>query len=131
MQLLGSYHYDLYSLAEEIPSLESYSMSSPPCIPSGQVELVHSPFPPPAMSANPPVAPVMSLEDSPSVFDILNVFRHQWFLNRDHLLANILSMQKDNNGKIFWVDFLPTFHMHLMQQAIALLPPLCHKAKGK
>src|SRR6266850_5722307 len=53
-------------------------------------------------------------EDGPSVFDILNMFRHRWFLNRDHLLANILSAQKDDAGNIIWVDFLPPFHTHLM-----------------
>jgi len=53
-------------------------------------------------------------EDGPSVFDILNMFRHWWFLNRDHLLANILSAQKDDAGNIIWVDFLPPFHTHLM-----------------
>src|SRR6267142_2275018 len=36
------------------------------------------------------------LNDGPSVFDILNVFRRRWFLHRDHLLANILSAQKDD-----------------------------------
>jgi len=51
--------------------------------------------------------PCELLEDSPSIFDVLNVFRCQWFLNRDHLLANILSAQKDDTGNIFWVDFLP------------------------
>jgi len=72
-----------------------------------------------------------SLKDGPSVFDILNVFRRQWFLNRDHLLANILSAQKDDAGHIVWVDFLPPFHTHLVQRALALLPPLCPAAKGK
>jgi len=75
--------------------------------------------------------PHNSLEDGPSVFDVLNVFKCWWFLNRDHLLANILSAQKDNAGNIIWVDFLPPFHMHLMQWALALLPPLCPVAKGK
>jgi hypothetical protein len=83
------------------------------------------------MSANPPVAPVVPLEDGPSIFDVLNMFRHWWFLNRDHLLANILSAQKDNDSKIFWVDFPPAFHMHLVEWAIALLPPLCPMVKGK
>src|SRR6266850_1630887 len=54
------------------------------------------------------------LDDGPSVFDVLNVFRHQWFLHRDHLLANILSVQKDDAGNIVWVDFLPPFHTHLV-----------------
>src|SRR6266850_1913011 len=53
-----------------------------------------------------------SLKDGPSVFDILNVFRRRWFLNRDHLLVNILSAQKDDAGHIVWVDFLPPFHTH-------------------
>jgi len=30
-----------------------------------------------------------------------------------------------------WVDFQPTFHTHLVQQALALLPPFCPIAKGK
>src|SRR6266850_6723933 len=71
------------------------------------------------------------LDDGPSIFDILNVFRRQWFLHRDHLLANILSAQKDDAGNIVWVDFLPPFHTHLVRRAFALLPPLCPEAKGK
>src|SRR6266850_3545218 len=71
------------------------------------------------------------LDDGPSVFDVLNMFRHWWFLHRDHLLANILLVQKDDTGNIVWVDFLPPFHMHLVQRALALLPPLCPKVKGK
>src|SRR5882672_4748852 len=70
-------------------------------------------------------------EDGPSIFDVLNVFRRQWFLHRDHLLANILSAQKDDAGHIVWVDFLPPFHTHLVRRALALLPPLCPEAKGK
>jgi hypothetical protein len=34
----------------------------------------------------------------PSVFDVLNIFRSRWFLNRDHLIANILSVQKAEDG---------------------------------
>src|SRR6267142_1156683 len=71
------------------------------------------------------------LDDGPSVFDVLTVFRCWWFLHRDHLLANILSAQKDDAGNIVWVDFLPPFHTHLVRRALALLPPLCPKAKGK
>ena len=71
------------------------------------------------------------LENGPFVFDVLNMFRHWWFLHRDHLLANILSAQKDNASSIIWVDFLPPFHTHLVQWALALLPPLCPVAKGK
>jgi hypothetical protein len=67
----------------------------------------------------------------PSVFDILNVFRSRWFLNRDHLIANVLSAQKAEDGRYTWVDFLPPFHTHLVQRARTLLPPLCPVAKGK
>jgi hypothetical protein len=49
----------------------------------------------------------------------------------DHLIANILSAQKDERGKISWVDFQPIFHMHLIQRALTLLPALCPVAKGK
>src|SRR6267142_5280380 len=71
------------------------------------------------------------LDDSPSVFNVLNMFRHRWFLHRDHLLANILLAQKDDAGNIVWVDFLPPFHTHLVQRALSLLPPLCPVAKGE
>ena len=66
-----------------------------------------------------------------SVFDVLNVFRSRWFLNRDHLIANVLSAQKAEDGQYTWVDFLPPFHTHLVQRARTLLPPLCPVAKGK
>ena len=34
-------------------------------------------------------------------------------------------------ARFSWVDSLPTFHTHLVQWAIALLPPLCPVVKGK
>ena len=85
----------------------------------------------------PPVAetiPSIPLEleiDNPSIFDVLNIFRCHWFLNRDHLITNCLSSQKDESNRIFWVAFQPTFHMHLVQQALTLLPPSCPVEKGK
>src|SRR5882672_2435502 len=101
-------------------------LSTPPCpLKRAQASTVS----PPATTGLSP--PSQELEDSPSVFNVLNVFRHQWFLHRDHLTANILSVQVDEHGHFTWVDFLPTFHMHLVQQALALLPPLCPVAKGK
>jgi hypothetical protein len=36
-----------------------------------------------------------------SIFDILNIFHHQWFLSVDHLRANVLLAQKAKSGKIF------------------------------
>src|SRR6267142_2403018 len=103
---------------------------SPPAAPPAKRSKPAPPSPP-ALGPPPPPSVREMEEDGPSVFDVLNVFRRRWFLNRDHLLANILSAQKDDAGNIFWVDFLPPFHTHLVQWAIALLPPLCPMAKGK
>src|SRR6267142_1078423 len=103
---------------------------SPPATPPAK-QLKLAPPSPPALGPPPPPSIREMEEDGPSIFDILNVFRCQWFLNRDHLLANILSVQKDDAGKIFWVDFLPPFHTRLMHRALALLPPLCPVVKGK
>src|SRR6267142_944144 len=89
---------------------------------------------PPSPPAPGPICPPskgVEEDDSPSVFEVLNLFRHRWFLNRDHLIANVLSAQKDESGHIVWVDFLPMFHTHLIWQALALCPPLCPIAKGK
>src|SRR6267142_498336 len=102
---------------------------SPPASPPAK-RLKLAPPSLPAPGPPPPPSVHEMEEDGPSVFDVLNVFRRQWFLNRDHL-ANILSAQKDDAGNIVWVDFLPPFHMHLVQWALALLPPLCPAAKGK
>ena len=57
-----------------------------------------------------------------SVFGVLNTFRRRWFLSRDHLLANAISDQKAEDGKITWVEFTPSFHSHLVKCAIALVP---------
>src|SRR6267142_2544527 len=67
---------------------------------------------------NPVAQPLGSLEtpeDGLSVFDVLNMFRHQWFLHWDHLIANILSTQKDNSRWFTWVNFQAPFHTHLVQ----------------
>src|SRR6267142_3093558 len=88
------------------------------------------PLPPLSAMALPPV-PLVAPDEGPSVFQVLNIFRHCWFLNRDHLIANILSTQKDESDRIFWVDFQSAFHTHLVQWALTLLPPLCLVAKGK
>ena len=36
-----------------------------------------------------------------SVFDILNIFRKRWFLERDNLIHHILCAQKAKDGSIF------------------------------
>src|SRR5487761_962340 len=66
-----------------------------------------------------------------SVFEVLNIFRRQWFLNRDHLISKVLSAQKDSLGNVTWVDFDPIFHTSLVRRALTLLPPLCPMAKRK
>ena len=61
--------------------------------------------------------PVVSDDRKLSLFDILNIFQTHWFLNWDHLIANTLSAQKDDEGHYSWVDFQPPFHTHLVQRA--------------
>ena len=64
----------------------------------------------------------MSLPADPSVFDILNLFWHHWFLLRDWLVSLIASAQQTDGSSIDWVKFLPTAHSHLVQCAIKLAP---------
>ncbi|KAH9979293.1 hypothetical protein BGW80DRAFT_1248667 [Lactifluus volemus] len=64
-----------------------------------------------------------------SVFDILNTFRRRWFLSVDNLRAKALSAQKAEDGKIFWVEFAPQFHAHLVKCAVALVPRPIDKVK--
>jgi len=60
-----------------------------------------------------------------SVFNMLNLFRAHWFLNRDHLLSLVVFAQKaDNGNNISWVEFAPQTHSHLVRQAITLAPAL-------
>ena len=47
----------------------------------------------------------------------------------DHLRTAVLSAQKDKAGKIFWVEFTPHFHAHLIKCAVALVPHPLHKVK--
>jgi hypothetical protein len=64
-----------------------------------------------------------------SVFDILNIFCRCWFLSVDHLRANALSAQKAESRKIFWIEFAPHFHSHLVKCAAALVPHPLMKVK--
>ena len=66
-----------------------------------------------------------------SVFDILNIFRRRWFLSRSHLLTNVISAQKAEDGNISWVEFSSPFHAHLVKCAIALVPHPVPVAKVK
>jgi hypothetical protein len=57
-----------------------------------------------------------------SMFDILNTFHHCWFLSVDHLRAQAQKAQKAKDGNIFWVEFAPPFHTHLVKCAVAPVP---------
>ena len=106
------------------------TLSSPPPSKRAKETPPSPPAPPPPPASSPPTSgPGDGME--PSVFDVLNIFRSRWFLNRDHLIVNVLSAQKAEDGQYTWVDFLSPFHTHLVQQARTLLPPLCPMAKGK
>ena len=65
----------------------------------------------------------MRLSNDPSVFDIVNLFRLRWFLNRDWLLSFVASAQRSESGRIEWVEFLPNGHVHLVRSAFKLVPP--------
>jgi hypothetical protein len=44
----------------------------------------------------------------------------------DHLRTTVLLAQKAEDGKIFWVEFTPQFHTHLVKCAVVLVPhPVC------
>jgi len=69
-----------------------------------------------------PIATAPSVEDTLSVFDILNIFRRRWFLSRQHLVDSVLSAQKNEDGTHSWVEFSPQFHSHLVKCTVALVP---------
>jgi hypothetical protein len=47
----------------------------------------------------------------------------------DHLRAQALLAQKAEDGKIFWAEFTPPFHTHLVKCAVVLVPWLIEKVK--
>jgi hypothetical protein len=69
-----------------------------------------------------PKKKVLSESSDLSVFDILNIFHHRWFLSVDSLRAQALLAQKAEDGNILWVEFSPQFHAHLVKSAITLVP---------
>ena len=71
----------------------------------------------------------LPLNDDLSVFDIQNIFCRRWFLSRAHLLTNVISAQKDEDGNISWVEFTPQYHFHLVKCAVALVPHPVLKVK--
>ncbi|KAH9979259.1 hypothetical protein BGW80DRAFT_1454931 [Lactifluus volemus] len=75
------------------------------------------------------LAGALTANDELSVFDIHNIFRRRWFLSRDHLMTNVVSAQKAEDGKLFWVEFTPPYHAHLVKCAVALVPRPLQKVK--
>ena len=106
-------------------------MYSPERIPSPAPQDIHMTSTSPSVSSGSDQATVKGgakSKRSPSenaklsVFDILNIFCHCWFLSRACLLANTISAQKDEDGNISWVEFTPPYHSHLVKCAVALVP---------
>ena len=64
-----------------------------------------------------------------SVFDILNIFCWRWFLLTNQLETHIFLAQKAEDRKIFWVEFSPQFHTHLVKCTVALVPHPIQKVK--
>src|SRR6266850_688739 len=91
---------------------------SPPVFSLPNKKLKMTPLSPPAPGPICPPSKEVEEDDGPSVFEVLNLFRQRWFLNQDHLIANVLSTQKDESSHIAWVDFLPAFHTHLVRRAL-------------
>jgi hypothetical protein len=69
-------------------------------------------------------------EDSElSIFNILNIFQCHWFLSVAHLWAQALLAQKADDRNIFWVEFTPQFHAHLVKCTVVLVPRPISKVK--
>jgi hypothetical protein len=82
----------------------------------------------------PQIGRISSKKTSPrkvehSVFDILNIFHHYWFLSRPNLLSNVILAQKTEDGNFSWVEFSPQYHSYLVKCAIALEPHPVQKVK--
>jgi hypothetical protein len=63
--------------------------------------------PPYLIKVGPPKKKALPENMELSVFDILNIFHHHWFLSQDHLRAQALSAQKAKDGNLIWVEFTP------------------------
>ena len=101
--LLTSYHHHLsmstpsvpyltFGSAPRTPTPHRLTLSSPPP-PKRAKKTAHPPPAPPPPPAPSPPTPGPGDGVEPSVFDVLNVFRSHWFLNRDHWIVNVLSAQ--------------------------------------
>jgi hypothetical protein len=88
--------------------------------------LVTVPYKATVPTMSPPSAAPAAIPSAsePSVFDLLNALRRQWFLSQDHLLSNALSIQRAKDGSFTWVEFTPQFHSSLIQDALRVLKDL-------
>ena len=81
------------------PFRNPFGLPAPPLCPLPRVQTASQPTsqtlaPPPLVRA-----PMVHLRaDGPLVFEVLNIFRRNWFLNQDYLIAKVLSAQKDDCG---------------------------------
>jgi hypothetical protein len=101
---------------------------SPPSIPPGEDPPTVDPCDVP-LGVKPVGKRSLSGNAELSVFDILNIFHQRWYLSIDLLRAQVLSAQKAEDGKFFWVEFAPQFHAHLVKCAVALVPHPIQKVK--
>jgi RNase H-like domain found in reverse transcriptase len=98
-------------------------------VPNGEQDAGGVGMTPKGKAGKPPPRRALSVNEELSVFDIHNIFCHRWFLSRDHLMTQVILAQKAKDGKIFWVEFTPQFHAHLVKCAIALVPCPLQKVK--
>jgi hypothetical protein len=54
---------------------------------------------------------------------------NNWFLLRDHLMAQVTSAQKAKDRKFLWVEFTPQFHSYLVKCAVMLVSWPLNKVK--
>jgi hypothetical protein len=71
----------------------------------------------------------MSSSSDLSVFDIVNIFRHRWFLSQASLLEHVVAAQKVANSKLEWVELDGPYHSHLVKCAYVLVPRPLQKVK--
>ena len=89
---LLSYHHHL-----SMSTTRCLTLSSPPPPKRAKKASPSPPAPPPPPVSSPPTSGPGDGKE-PSVFDVLNIFHSHWFLNRDHLIVNVLSAQKTEDG---------------------------------
>jgi hypothetical protein len=79
---------------------------------------------PPRVITGPRMQQPLSRQSDYSVFDVLNIFRAQWFLSQDSIIKNIISAQKDPDGTYTWVKLTPQYYSYLIRLALRLIPLL-------